>query len=113
MGGEELQLRGVELRAVEREQRLSRLHRLPWTVSEQALDPAADSQVHLVEPGLIVGDARDGVDVEPQRPHLNAAGLHANLLPPPFVDDEYARVDLVLGHRCQRHVADGTGAGRL
>ena len=61
-GEQVLLLRGQELRAVDREERLALADGFPGVVDEEILDVALELRSDLVEERFVEGDAADGAD---------------------------------------------------
>ncbi len=99
-------MRGVQLRAVQEEQRLAFVHFLAGLVDEQLFDEAADLERHVVELLFVIHDAADGRDRGLDLALLDPRRLHTDLLAPDVIDHDDTALDLSLGDRRQVHRAD-------
>jgi hypothetical protein len=107
-------LRVVELRAVERQERLASRDLLPGLAHVKLGDPSVDLQVDVCEGRLVVGHMTDDAEVLAHRGQDDGIGADADELSAGVVDDDHTLLLLLPGDRDEIHAADGAlSRGRL
>src|SRR6185436_4412651 len=112
-GQQEVLLRAVQIRAVQVEERLPRLHALARLTHEQLRDPALDLERHIRQLRLVVGDAADSTKRTLEWSFDDLTDPDPDQLSTRFVDQDHALLLLRLRDRNQVHAADRALTGPL